>query len=228
MGQRVLEHVGQLGEEGLFIDQLDGLQLGQEVLGPPVQVGDAIEESPRELAADDGRELQRLLRRVGQPIDARHDDVLDRVGDDDLVEMSGQDIASAVPTDDAHLLQRLHDLFDEERIAFGLPDDQMLEILGQAVGVEHGLGHGHAGLARQGVERDPGVIRPVAERMRVPGAIGQDVEDPTRRDDVGGIEQAFLGGLVHPVDVLVHQDLRPDLGGAHEQSPQGVEDSGSA
>ena len=71
MGEGVLEHVRELGEERLLVDQLEGLQIPQKVLRAVADIAHPVEEAPGELTPDYGRELQGLLRRVGQAVDAR-------------------------------------------------------------------------------------------------------------------------------------------------------------
>ena len=67
--------------------------------------------------------MQRPLRRLVQPVDARHDHVVDRVGDDDVVEPGGEHEAAALDSDRAGFVQRAHDLLDIERVALGLGRD---------------------------------------------------------------------------------------------------------
>jgi hypothetical protein len=84
--ERVLEHVRQLGVETSLVDQLERGQLAEELLGALADLREAIDEAPRELAADHRGELERPLRRLLQAVDARGDDVVDRAGDRQLVE----------------------------------------------------------------------------------------------------------------------------------------------
>src|SRR5262249_15761007 len=59
---------------------------------------------------------------------------------------------------------------------------------------------------------------PVPEGRDVPWTVGQDHQNPARRDDVGKEPQILFSGLVHPMNVFVDDDLRPDLGGAEQQT----------
>jgi hypothetical protein len=63
----VSEHVGQLGEQALFVDQLEGFERLQELLGSPGMFPQSVDQPMRELPADDRGELQRALRTVLQP-----------------------------------------------------------------------------------------------------------------------------------------------------------------
>ena len=49
VGQRVLEHVGELGEERLLVDQLERLELAQEVFRSTADIGDPLEQATGEL-----------------------------------------------------------------------------------------------------------------------------------------------------------------------------------
>ena len=228
VSERVLEHVRQLGEQALLVDELDSLELAQELLVLTPDVADTVEEAARELPADHRRELERLLGRFRQSIDARHDDVLDRVGNDDALEQGGEDVAAALQPDGADLLERLHDFFDEEGIALGLLGDESLERVGETLGRKHAPSHLGAGLGRERGQGQARVVRPVPEWRNVSCTVGQNHQDPARRDDVGHEPQVLFGGLVHPVDVFVDDDLRPDLGCAEQQASHRFEHLGPA
>ena len=224
MGQGMLEHVRELGEERLLVDQLDGLQIPQELLRALADVADPVKEAPGELAPDDRRELERLLGGVGEPVDARHDDVLNRVGDDDLVEAGAEHVAVIHAPNGAKLLQRLDDLLNKERIALRLPHDEGPQVLRQIARAERGVRHLYAVLVRERREGNARVIAVLAEGMPVAGSVGEDVENPVCRNAVGGEEEAFLARLVDPVQVFMDQDLRSHGRGPHEEAAEGVED----
>ena len=87
LGQGVLEHVGQLGNALRLVDQLDGLELAQE----PRRWALRRPRGGRASRRVNSRPITEascsvLLGRLVQPVDAGHDHVLDRVGDDDVVE----------------------------------------------------------------------------------------------------------------------------------------------
>ena len=121
MRERVLEHVGQLGKELLLVDELDGFELPQEIVGALTAIS-ASRSSRRRVNSRPITEASWsvFFGRLVQPIDAGHDHVLDRVGDDDLVEPPGQHVAARRSGERRRLLQRLDDLLDEERVALGL------------------------------------------------------------------------------------------------------------
>ena len=84
LGERVLEHVGQLGEAAALVDQLERAELPEEVVGPLPDLGQAVDQAPGELAPDHRGELERRLGASAQPVDAGRDHVLDRSGTVDL------------------------------------------------------------------------------------------------------------------------------------------------
>ena len=78
LGERVLEHVGQLGEEPALEDQLERGELPEEVVTALPDLREALHQTPRELTADHRGELERSLGGLGEAVDAGGDHVLDR------------------------------------------------------------------------------------------------------------------------------------------------------
>ena len=159
-----------------------------------------------------------------QAVDAGHDDILDGVGDDDLLERPGQHIAVLGPSQSAHLLEGLDHLLDEEGIALGLADDQGLQRVGEGCSGEQRLRHLDAVRCGEGIKGDPRVVGALAEGLDVARTVGEDAEDAAGGDAVSREEQVCLRRLVHPVDVLKDRDLRTHLGGTSSKAAQGVED----
>ena len=120
MGQGVLEHVGQLGEVGLLVNQLQRFELGQQLVHLRLDVRDAIQQPHRELAADDGGELDGFLGLALQPVDAAEDHLLDGVGHPDLLQGAFHRVATVGLAEDAGLHQGLGDLLDVEGVALRL------------------------------------------------------------------------------------------------------------
>ena len=141
LGEGVLEHVGQLGEEPALVDQLERGQLAQEPVGPLADLGEAVDEAAREFATDDRGELERALGGLGQTVDPRGDDVLDRARNGDLAHGPGELVARPHPSQRPTLFQRLDQLLDVERIALRLAADQPAQRVGQGVGGQHGGHH---------------------------------------------------------------------------------------
>ena len=75
-----------------------------------------VEEGP----PDDGGGLEDLLHLLVEPVDAGHDHPLDRIGDDDGLDLRGCLPATVLGTDRPLFNEGPHDLFEEERVAVGL------------------------------------------------------------------------------------------------------------
>jgi hypothetical protein len=97
MREGMLEHVSQLWEKTLLVDKLNRFQVSEKLLGPPPDLCQPVDQPPGKLPADDRGELQRLLRRFRQTVNAGHDDVLDRVWDKDLVQPLGENVTAVIP-----------------------------------------------------------------------------------------------------------------------------------
>ena len=65
------------------------------------------------------------LRRLWQAVDARHEHILDGIGNADVAEFLGQHIPLTFTPNSASLAQGLDHLLDKERVALGLLDDQV-------------------------------------------------------------------------------------------------------
>src|SRR5215813_2970035 len=116
----VLEHVGRLGHEALLVDDFEGFQLSEEAFELSAEPSDPLEQTSKELSADDGGELHGSLTVPAETIQARHDDALDGRGDVDLIQALREAVAAILPTQDPEVQEHLRDLFDEERDTFGL------------------------------------------------------------------------------------------------------------
>jgi len=163
--QGVLEGVLGLREDPGLADQLEPDELPQRCLRTRVRLHDTVEKTTAERPSDHGGGLERALRRFRKAIDARRNDVLDRVGYGEVIESLRQHPAVATRPDAARLPERLDELLDEERVAFRLSCDQSLQAVGQALGGQHRTGH-HDGISRrQRAGRDAVMIAALAKRM---------------------------------------------------------------
>jgi hypothetical protein len=89
------------------VDQLERGQLAQESVGSLTDLGKAIDQAARELATDYRSKLERSFGRLGETVDPRCDDILDRLGNGDLADGSGQLIRVPTRRSAPLLLQRL-------------------------------------------------------------------------------------------------------------------------
>ena len=115
------------------------------------------------------------LRIVGQLVDSRQQQPVQRLRDLDRGDVRGGDPARAFLHDRAALDEHSDDLFDEERVAFRPREDQVSHARGQRFDLQQ---VGHEGLAvglREGLELDLGErlaeqLPRVATRRAQPGA----------------------------------------------------------
>ena len=181
--QQVVEHVF----------ELVGVVLGREV----------VDRAGPEHTPDHGAALQNHLLARRQPVDARADQSLQRIGD----------AVAAVP---ALLQQHADGLLDEEWIAFGLVEQPRLDLPRDIVLREECVGQLLALLTRERLELDGGgahaAAAPAGPHVEQLGT--REAEDQERalahplREVVDQLEQ----GLFRPVDVLEDHDQRLDVG----------------
>ena len=181
--QRVVEHVF----------ELVGVVLRREV----------VDRAGPEDAADHGAALQDHLLARRQPVDARADQRLQRIGN----------AVAAVP---ALLQQHADGLLDEQRIALGLVEQPRLDLREtscsrqQCVGELLALAHARAARARS---RSSARGRRPSRAARRATRAGRDRDAAAAlahplREVVDQLEQRLL----RPVDVLEHHDQRLDVG----------------
>jgi hypothetical protein len=103
----------------------------QQVIEPIGHARDAIQQAHQELTPDDGGELHRALTLVSEPVEARHDDALDRVRHIDFRHRAGEDQLVVLQAQHAEVEQRLGDLLDEQRDALRLLEQRGLQLAGQ-------------------------------------------------------------------------------------------------
>jgi len=101
----MLEDVDGLLSLRLRVDELQTRELGQRCAEWPRFLDDRLQQRERELPPEDRGRLQHTLGRLGQPVDARRQHAVHRVGDGDRLGAAG------VVGDHAG------QLFEEERIA---------------------------------------------------------------------------------------------------------------
>ena len=210
LGQEMLEGVGDVRERRLFVDELRGLQPGQgrrEVgLGFP---GDAAQQPERKFAPDDGRGLKQVFLLAAEQVDAAGQHALHRVGNAEVVQGRGQRHAAQPVRQDALVEQGADHLFDEERRALGLVQDEPFERVER---------HGRAGrvpeqrvdqFARvvhaQGVEPELAVVGLAAPVVAVARPVVGEQDHRGGRQAVGQRVEERLRLGVQPLQVLENQ-----------------------
>ena len=174
--ERVPEDVLELIEAGLFVDQLDPLQLGEALLELILEVGHPAEEREAELPPDHRGGLHRALLRLGEPVEPRGDDVLDGVGHADRRDGLREDQPPVLRPYRAGLREGPADLLEEERVALGLARDRHRELARQLGDAECGAHDARGVLLVHRLEPDAPVVGAVAERLLVRGPVRDDQE----------------------------------------------------
>ena len=127
VGEGVLEGVLALGEEPRLIEKLGGLQVGQaaveRLLG---QLGNGLQQRQGHLGANHGSRLQEALLLGWQPVDARRQHRLHGGWYLDGRQGLPQAIGPTLADQDPGLHQGAHALFQEEGIALGARNEQVV------------------------------------------------------------------------------------------------------
>ncbi|MNT02603.1 hypothetical protein D3C72_1371070 [compost metagenome] len=218
LGQRVLEGVLHLRKRWLLVDEFPGLQPRQQALRCVFGLlDDAREQAPGKCLADYRQGLQqRFLGRL-QAVDAGGEHPLHGGRDvqhgRDLLET----VMPALAAQHLPLDQRLHHFLDEERIAFGLLQDQVLE-RGESGGVaqqgsQQFLGFGFA----QRIEPQLGVVALAAPVVPVLGPVIDQQQDAGAGHALAENAEESLGLTVEPLQILNDQFQRLGQALAHQQ-----------
>ena len=93
---------------------------------------------------------------------------------------------------------------------------------------QHGPGHLYGVRRGEVREHHARVVGPLPKGMHIAGAVGAEAQHAAGGDAVRHEAQKGFRRLVHPVEILKDDDLRPHLSGPQQQAAQGVEDLGPA
>ena len=209
--ERVLEDVDGLLGVRLGVDELQTRKLGQWRAERPWLLADRLQERDRELASEDRGRLQHALGRLGQPVDARRQHAVHRVGDGDRLGAAG------VIGDHAS------QLFEEERVAFSPVEDTPGKRVRRLHPGGDGADDGQARLRSQGPQGELRHVRAFAPGRAVPWTVGREQHHGRRRDAFDESAQKGLRGLVDPVQVLDEEDEGLAPARSHQELEQRVE-----
>ena len=109
-------------------------------------------------------------------------------------------------------------------IPFSALGDQSLECCREALGGEQCLRHMHAVRRGQRRQSNPCMIGPFPKGMDIPGAVGEEAEDPGSGETVREEGQKRLCSLIHPLQILEHHDLWVHFCSTHDHVPHGSKD----
>ena len=175
------------------------------------RVDNGQEQRHGHVLADDGGRLEQSLGLGRQAVDARGQDGLDRGGDRQIFDGSGEPIGAAVAGQGPRLHEGPHTLLEEEGIRFRPLDQELLERDECRVSAEERIEQLVSALGRQGIDPELAVVGLAAPGVLVLGAV-VDQEHEARRGHAldEAIEQG-LGLAVDPVQILEDHHQRLDL-----------------
>src|SRR5580765_1572842 len=222
--ERVLERVLHAREQADLVDELRGLELG-EVAAEHVlrQVGDRVQEGQRHVGADDGGSLQEALGLGGQPVDACGEHGLHGGRHLDGVDLAREAKAAAIARERLGLDERPHALLEEERIALGAPDEELLERSEPRIVAEKRMKQLLRARRGERVHPELGVVGPAAPAMVVLGAIAHEDEDARGGQALNQAVEECLRLRVDPVQALEDEEQRLLAALAEEEVLHGVE-----
>jgi len=118
VGERVLEGVLEIGEELRLVHELGRLQARQAAPQLVLGVLRGLEQQgPRQILADDRRDLEEALVFGRQAVDARGQDRLDGRRDLDRPGVLAEAVRTALPDEHLHLDEGPDALLQKERVA---------------------------------------------------------------------------------------------------------------
>ena len=209
--ERVLEGIERHGHGVDEVESVQPLQVLDDPRLPVVE--EPRHQGRRELTADDGGALDRLLQRLVDTVHAGGDDVVHRLRDGDVGAAEAR--LAVHDIDPTSLLQLTQDLLDVEGIALALGHQHVEQPGRDRLGAEERLGH--AGRLPGVESRDGAQLHALAS----PGH--REVRSRAEQEQHGMAEQRvdelaeeLLGRGIDPVDVFHHEDER--------SAPTGVEE----
>ncbi|MCY1283203.1 hypothetical protein D9M70_320760 [compost metagenome] len=218
LGQCVLEGVLDFRERRSFVDEIRSLQVGQQRMQFVVlQLGHPQHQALREFLADHRQRLQQFFLRQRQPVDTRGQHALDRGGDMEQRRRLLDAVAAGLAQQRAFLAQGLDHFLHEERVAFGLVEDQPLQ-RHQALVVAQQRGQQALRLRRpQRLQPQLRVMRPRFPAMAVLGPVVDQQHHARGGHMVDHHVEEGLGLAIEPLQVFKDQHQRLVDALAHQQ-----------
>jgi hypothetical protein len=204
--QRMLEGVLDLRIERRLVDELASAQ-GIERRGEPggreraalIRRHHRGENGPGKLFADHRRGLQRALLVIAETVDARGEHRLHRGRNLHRFNRANEAIGTGCAGQAAAFQQRLHDLFDEERVAAGAPVHVCRQALHRWVGSQQIGEHLPGRLRPERQQRDLLIVR----RAHPVGLVfGAEVHQPERAGVLYGGDRVGQEGVAAGIDPL--------------------------
>ena len=130
--QRMLEHVRHFGPDTPLLDQVGGDQRMNAIVDRTVGIDvrdDTLEHAARKFPPNHRRDVQHVARTRIEPLEARQDDVLHRIGNVDRFLRLRQTNDLSLSLERPAFLKRSDHLFDEEWVAVRLRIEKPLEVV---------------------------------------------------------------------------------------------------
>jgi hypothetical protein len=196
LGERVLEDVGRLVGRQALVEELEPPELQQIRFQDPRPIPDRGQKAQGELAPQHRGRLEHALGLLREPIDPRHEDPVDGVRDGQIPRWAGL------------LRHGPRELLEEERISFGLVEDELGHRVGEVPRWEDRVDHGQTVLTGEPVEgelRGVGLVHP---RRPVAGSVCAHQKDRRTGEVLDQGDEVVLRRLVDPVEILDGEDQR--------------------
>src|SRR5262245_26257346 len=214
----MLERVLEFREQTGFIQEPRGLEICEisaEITSPVIE---GLKQDDRHVLSDNSGRLQQALCLGRESIDPPGEQRLHRCWHSDRRDVRRQAVRASFTGEDSGLHQGPHGLFEEERVALGLIDQQTLERrnLGN---VTHQSPQELLGALRgQRVDSELTIVSLTSPGVSVFGSVVDEKQDGRPRQAVHKAVQQRLRLWVDPVKVLQHHNERLDLALAAQQA----------
>ncbi len=179
-----------------LVDEFETAQFAQLTVERTAPFPYRPQQAKREFTTDHRGVLQQLLGCRRQPIDARHDNAVNGLGDHQIRAMIA-DFAGVQS-----------ELFEKQRVAVGLGDDLLGQRIGETVLSQHGADDVKAVVPGQRLQLDLGWLRFVDPGRTILRAMRSQQQDAGISDILRQKLEQFLGYRVDPMQVLQYQHQR--------------------
>ena len=204
--QGMLEDVGPRGL--VAVDEILRLEVGESAVQTIAAFGQRQNDVRVEPSPDHRRGLQEAPGLLRQPIDARRQDRVNALRQQNVDRLRVELDVFSADGNDMPLHEERRDFLGEQGVAVGFFHDQQVERVGQALDAKSQLSDARGLAARERIERDLDDLRVAEPGRRVARPSRQKKQQGGRRLGRDEPAQKFLGGAVDPVGVLDGDDER--------------------
>ena len=161
--------------------------------------------------------------RLLKAIKSRRENVLDGLGNRNILNRPGQLTTMLNASYGSDFLERSDHLFDKERIPFRFAVNQACEFVRQKIDAQYGPGYLCAMLCREWLQSQVRMIGSLAKWRGITGPIGQQEQYMACRDAIGNDLEKVLSRLIHPVDILQDDHSGGQLRGVEQDTLERAE-----